>query len=189
MLERSPLTGPSAPPREPASLPTVPINGWRPGEGLQVRLALSLPREDTAVVAVVRRIVDTALAALGVTQECRGDIALALTESCANAVSHAKVGDDYHVTVSTHADRCVIEVADTGIGLDLDRIPAEPPEPTAVSGRGLHIIRACTDEMELRAVRPHGLAIRMVKMLAWDRTHLRRNGFRIAVTDRLATDE
>jgi hypothetical protein len=43
--------------------------------------------------------------------------------------------------------------------------------------------------MELRAVRRHGLAIRMVKMFAWDRTHQWRNGFRFAVTDRLATDQ
>ena len=73
------------------------------------------------------------------------------------------------MTASTHANLCVIEVADTGIGLDLDRIPAEPPAPTARSGRGLHLIRACTDGMELRAGRPHGLTVRMVKVLAWNR--------------------
>jgi serine/threonine-protein kinase RsbW len=179
MLDSSLPTSPIAQPREPAPVPVGPITGWRPGDGIQVRLALSLPRDDTGIVAVVRGVVDGALAALGVTPECRSDLALALTESCANVVIHAQSGDDYQVTVSTHADRCVIEVADTGVGLDLDRIPAEPPEPTAVSGRGLHIIRACTDEVELRPVRPHGLAIRMVKVLAWDGAHLGRNGFRL----------
>jgi anti-sigma regulatory factor (Ser/Thr protein kinase) len=66
----------------------------------------------------------------------------------------------------------VIEVADTGIGLDLDRIPTGRPAPTAESGRGLHVIRACTDGMELRARRPHGLTVRMVKVLAWKSTGL-----------------
>jgi hypothetical protein len=72
------------------------------------------------------------------------------------------------VTASTHANLCVIEVADVGIGLDLGRIPAEPPAPTAKSGRALHLIRACTDGMELRAGRPHGLTVRMVKVLTWN---------------------
>jgi serine/threonine-protein kinase RsbW len=119
-------------------------------------------------VGITRRVLDAALAAMGITGRCRHDIATALTEACANAVVHSRLGDDYQVTVSTQSNQCVIEVADTGIGLDPARITAEPPEPTAESGRGFYLIRACTDRMELRAVRPHGLVVRMVKILTWE---------------------
>jgi serine/threonine-protein kinase RsbW len=173
MLHKSRLTDPAAP-RQPASIAAVPAPSATPttastaGACIQVRLALRLPREDTGAVTVTRRVLDAALAALGVSNDCRSDIALALTEACANAVAHARSGNNYKVTASTHANLCVVEVADTGIGLDLDLIPAEPPAPTAESGRGLHLIRACTDGMELRAGRPHGLTVRMVKVLAWN---------------------
>jgi serine/threonine-protein kinase RsbW len=178
MLDKSPLTDPAVPGRLPACIPAAPAPAAPPmtastlGAGIQVRLALRLPREGTGAVTVTRRVLDAALAAMGVTNECRSDIALALTEACANAVAHAQFGDDYRVTASTHANVCVLEVADTGIGLDLDRIPAGRPALTAESGRGLHVIRACTDGMELRAGRPHGLTVRMVKVLAWESTGL-----------------
>ena len=173
MLDESRLIDPAAP-RQPASIAAVPAPSATPttastaGACIQVRLALRLPREDTGAVTVTRRVLDAALAALGVTNDCRSDIALALTEACANAVAHARSGNNYRVTASTHANLCVVEVADTGIGLDLDLIPAEPPAPTARGGRGLHLIRACTDGMELRPGRPHGLTVRMVKVLAWN---------------------
>jgi serine/threonine-protein kinase RsbW len=174
MLDKSPLIHPTAPGVQPARIPAAPApaatptTASTPGAGIQVRLALRLPREDTGAVTVTRRVLDAALAAMGVTNECRSDIALALTEACANAVAHAQLGNDYRVIASTHANLCVIEVADTGVGLDLDRVSAGPPAPTAESGRGLHLIRACTDGMELRAGRPHGLTVRMVKVLAWE---------------------
>ena len=178
MLDKSPLTAPAAPGRIPACVPAAPApaatrtTASTPGAGIQVQLALRLPRENPGAVTVTRRVFDAALTAMGVTDECCSDIALALTEACANVVAHAQFGDDFRVTASTHANVCVIEVADTGIGLDLDRIPAERPAPTAQSGRGLHVIRACTDGMELRAGRPHGLTVRMVKVLAWKSTGL-----------------
>jgi serine/threonine-protein kinase RsbW len=199
MLDRSSFTGQAAHPREPArpsgarSVPVAaPMDAWTPEAGIQVRLELCLPRTDAGAVAVTRRLLDGALAALGVADECRADIALALTEACANAVVHAQLGDDYQVTASAHDDLCVIEVADGGVGLDPGRIPTEPSDPTTESGRGLEVIRACTDRMELRAVRPHGLAIRMVKALVWDRPHPRHNGFGSSdptVTGRTAVSE
>jgi serine/threonine-protein kinase RsbW len=154
------------------------MNARIPRADIQVRLALCLPRADAAAVAVTRRVLDGALAAIGVTDDCRGDIALALAEACANVVAHAQLGEEYHVTASTDADRCVIEVADTGIGLDVERLTADPVDRTVESGRGLQLIRACTDGIELLAVHPHGLTIRMTKTLAWESSVPRHNGGR-----------
>jgi serine/threonine-protein kinase RsbW len=172
MLRSPAPTGPGTQPGEPVSSSwgppswaRAPLSAWMPGADVQIRLELCLPRADAGAVAVIRRVLDVALAALGVTDECRGDIALALTEACANAVAHAHLGDEYQVSACADADRCVIEVTDTGVGVDFGRVTAAP---TADSGRGLQLIRACTDRMELRAVRPHGLTIRMTKMLTWE---------------------
>jgi hypothetical protein len=54
MLDKSSLTDPAAPGRQPACFPAAPApaatptTAWTPGAGIQVRLALRLPREDTA---------------------------------------------------------------------------------------------------------------------------------------------
>jgi serine/threonine-protein kinase RsbW len=120
-------------------------------------------------VPMVRRLVDTALSLMCVADACRADIALALSEACANAVYHAH-GDEYQVTVDIGADRCVLEVIDSGVGFDhkgLDGvgIDGDPPDVAAEHGRGLRIIRAYTDAMQLRSADPHGLAVRMTKKL------------------------
>ena len=92
MLDKSLLTDPTAPGRQPATIPAAPApattatTASTPGPDIQLRLALRLPRDDTGAVTVTRQVLDAALAAMGVTNECRGDIALALTEACANAV-------------------------------------------------------------------------------------------------------
>ena len=109
---------------------------------------------------------------MGVAQACRFDIALALTEACTNAIDHAHGVNEYQVMVTANDDQCVIDVVDSGVGLDQQHIGAAsansdlqqlPPD----RGRGLRLIRACTDTLELRPVQPHGLAIRMVKRLTW----------------------
>jgi serine/threonine-protein kinase RsbW len=135
------------------------------------QLAWRLPRR-AATVPMARQLLDRALALMGVAQDCRFDIALALTEACTNAIRHAHGANEYQVTVTTNDDQCVIEVVDSGVGLDRQRIVEAgadsdlrhlPPD----RGRGLRLIRACTDIVELRPVQPHGLAIRMVKRLTW----------------------
>jgi len=143
------------------------MTGTSPASGIQLRAVLCLARADHAAVAVTRRVLEAALLAIGVSDECRGDLSIAVTEACTNAITHADGCDDYQVTVIVHGDQLMVEVADTGVGLAGDAITAELPALNAEGGRGLHVIRACTDRMELRAVRPHGVAIRMIKTLVW----------------------
>jgi serine/threonine-protein kinase RsbW len=129
--------------------------------GMEVRLSLSLPR-DRSTVPLTRRVLDAALAVFSVTKECRDDIGLAIGEACANAVQHA--GTDYEVTVTIHEDRCIIDVVDEGTGLEeIAEIPDAPPD--AEAGRGLKIIHALADIVELRRRQPRGMALRIVKLL------------------------
>ena len=119
-------------------------------------------------VATPRRELDDTLSALGVTADCRDDLALALSEACANAVEHAGLGDDYRVTVTADRHGCVVEIADCGVGL----AAAGPDGPGVTAlparGRGMKIMQACTDWLELHPVAPHGLAVRFGKRLTWE---------------------
>jgi serine/threonine-protein kinase RsbW len=130
---------------------------------MEIRLSLSLPR-DRSTVPMTRRVLDAALTVFSVTKDCRADIGLAVGEACANAVQHAETGADYHVTVTIQDDRCVIDVVDDGVGV----IAVDQPEagPDDESGRGLRIIRALADAVELRAGNPRGVALRIVKILS-----------------------
>jgi anti-sigma regulatory factor (Ser/Thr protein kinase) len=144
--------------------------------------------------------VNCALDAIGVSDECRDDVTLALTEVCSNVVRHAHESDDYTVTVTATANRCTIDVCDSGTGLPRDvaeterprssppsatnqpfssppsatnRVFSSPPSATnqllqpgstAEHGRGLSIVRAVMDSVQVVAG-PSGVAIHMVKQL------------------------
>jgi len=132
---------------------------------MEIQMALYLPR-DAVSVPVSRQVLDSCLETLGVTPDTRGDIALALSEACANVIQHAGPGEEYEVRVSTRNCQCSIEVVNTGSpdvqpslagigagaiqggrragGERLDRIAGadEPLSAMAEHGRGLKIIDA-----------------------------------------------
>jgi serine/threonine-protein kinase RsbW len=144
-----------------------------------MRLVLRLPR-DPVTVSATRRTVDCALDAIGVVDECRDDVALALTEACANVVRHAASETEYQVTVTATASRCTIDVRDAPPDAP---VAAEPP-PTekgtgrshamSESGRGLNIVRHVMDAVQV-VVGPRGFAVHMVKQLIFgERGYVRR---------------
>ena len=79
---------------------------------MEINMTLHLPR-DAASVPVSRQVLDSCLETLGVTPDTRADIALALSEACANVIQHAGPGQKYEVQVSAMDCRCVIEVVNT----------------------------------------------------------------------------
>ena len=79
--------------------------GWEV-EGVEFKVVLFLPR-DAASVPISRQVLDGCLETLGVTADTRTDIALALTEACANVVLHAGAADEYEVMARASDDRCV----------------------------------------------------------------------------------
>jgi serine/threonine-protein kinase RsbW len=114
---------------------------------LEFQVVLFLPR-DAASVPISRQVLDGCLETLGVTADTRTDIALALSEACANVVLHAGAADEYEVMARASDDRCVIEVVNTGNGAAMPP-PSDPVPLTAEHGRGLKIIDAVTDNMRL----------------------------------------
>jgi len=135
---------------------------------MEINLVLHLPRDVTSV-PVSRQVLDGCLETLGVTPDTRADIALAISEACANVVQHAGPGEEYQVQVSAGDGRCVIEVVNTGSGAGDARIALnrEPVPPTAEHGRGLKIINAVVDNLQLTGNERNGVTVHFEKKLDW----------------------
>jgi serine/threonine-protein kinase RsbW len=136
---------------------------------MEIQMALHLPR-DAVSVPVSRQVLDSCLETLGVTPDTRGDIALALSEACANVILHAGPGEEYEVRVSTRNCRCAIEVVNTG-SQDSERLPPDGigADVTAMaeSGRGLRIIDAVVDNLQLTGNARQGTTLHFDKKLEW----------------------
>jgi serine/threonine-protein kinase RsbW len=137
-------------------------------DGVEIKMVLFLPR-DAASVPITRQVLDGCLQTLGVTADTRTDIALALSEACANVIQHAGPGDEYEVLARARNGRCVIEVVNTGSGDGgLVVTPsAGPVPPTEEHGRGLKIIDAVVDNLRLTGNDGHGTTVHFEKALDW----------------------
>lgn len=129
-------------------------------------MVLFLPR-DAASVPVSRRVLDSCLRTLGVTPDIRTDIALALTEACANVIQHAGPGEEYEVMASARDGLCMIEVVNTGGGTAPFQPASGPVAPLAEHGRGLQIIDAVTDNLRLTGNGQAGTTVHFEKALHW----------------------
>jgi serine/threonine-protein kinase RsbW len=133
---------------------------------VEIKLVLELPR-DAASVPVSRQVLDGCLESLGVTQDTRTDIALALSEACANVILHAGPGEEYEVLAKAIDGRCIIEVLNTGHIASALPVAAETVPPTAEHGRGLQIMGAVVDNLRLSANLRDGTIVHFEKALDW----------------------
>jgi serine/threonine-protein kinase RsbW len=157
---------------------------------MEVKMVLYLPR-DAVSVPVSRQVLDSCLETLGVTPDTRADIALALSEACANVIQHAGPGEEYEVQVSAKNCLCAIEVVNTGswnrepvldasgtVGAgDGRRADGEQPDGFALAddpvsaisehGRGLKIIDAVADNLQLMGDQREGTTVHFEKTLEW----------------------
>ncbi|MEV4141324.1 ATP-binding protein [Dactylosporangium sp. NPDC049742] len=133
-------------------------------DAVYLQMSLDLPRE-SARVGQTRRMLDGALAGAGVEQDCRDDIRLALTEACTNVIEHAGLATTYHVDVTVDGDRCVIEVTDDGGGFDPAGV--RPGDLWSDSGRGLQLVAAVVDGLDVVSVDGTGTLLRFTKQLTW----------------------
>jgi serine/threonine-protein kinase RsbW len=136
---------------------------------VEIKMVLDLPR-DAASVPVSRQVLDGCLERLGVAPDTRTDIALALTEACANVVLHAAQTDEYEVMARVTDGRCVIEVVNNGGGFAAPAARAPLADAgvalTAEHGRGLKIMDAVVDNLRLTGGRD-GTTVHFEKDLDW----------------------
>ncbi|GAA4390903.1 hypothetical protein GCM10023088_67440 [Actinomadura verrucosospora] len=136
---------------------------------MEITMDLVLPR-DVASVPATRKLLDAALAALGVEGHIRDDIEMMLTEACTNVIKHAEHGADYTVRAMIQDRRCVIKVIDSGTGFDAARVPA--PDPAAEQGRGLMIMRALADDVRFASFPEDGALVALEKRLSYSEDSL-----------------
>jgi serine/threonine-protein kinase RsbW len=82
-----------------------------------IEFCLVFPGEALSV-PVMRRVLGDTLSRLGMDEACVGDILLAVTEACSNVVRHAGPGRRYEVVAHVGSKRCLLEIVDSGRGLD-----------------------------------------------------------------------
>lgn len=84
----------------------------------------------------------------------------ALGEAIANAIEHAKAERPIEVEVRLEADRIVATVRDDGIGFEAGPgIEPTLPDPAAERGRGLPIMRRCSDIFAIDSVAGKGTSV------------------------------
>ncbi len=90
------------------------------------------------------------------------DLVLCVEEACTNAIRHSGAADDIEISLAFEAERLVAQVKDRGRGFDTASFdPTRKPDPSADHGRGLFIIAALMDSLELRL--DGGLEVRMAR--------------------------
>lgn len=126
---------------------------------------LSLPREVDSV-PTVRRLLRCALATLHVDRQSGADLEIALTEACANAVTHATGTDNFEVRLDVGEDRCAVDVLDGGAGFDPESAGSATPPVHGERGRGLFLIKALAENVRMHSAPRHGSLIHFEKSFA-----------------------
>ena len=139
------------------------------GAGFRIRLSLRLPR-DRASVPLTRHLVRSAMVEVGALEDTAA-VELAVTEACANVVTHSGPGDAYEVSVSVDPRHCHIRVVDIGRGFDHESFT--PPEMAGVDaehGRGVALMHALVDQVRFSSEPERGTVVHLVKRLRFDET-------------------
>jgi serine/threonine-protein kinase RsbW len=131
---------------------------------VEIRYSLRLPR-DVVTVPLVRTICRDAMHRLGVTDDCQGDVALALTEACANVVQHAGGDSEYEVVVEFCGGVCHIRVLDNGRGIDLRDSNRTETILDQDSGRGIVLMRLLVDRLAFESRPEDGTIVHLQKRL------------------------
>ncbi|MGY1813245.1 ATP-binding protein [Blastococcus sp. SYSU D00820] len=117
---------------------------------MDITFTVTLP-VDTNSVPFVRGLCRQALEHLGVPEETVEEIALALTEACANVVQHSGGDAGYQVSVAIDDGLCRITVWDDGEGFDTDARPTTAAGRARVDdGSGLLLMQALVDRLDFR---------------------------------------
>ena len=133
---------------------------------VEINLGLVLPR-DARTVPVARHICREALRELGVMEECRSDIEVALTEACTNVLEHSGPGDNYEVAVTFDDEQCVIRVVDHGHGFD-STAPRPLASGGAEGGRGIALMHALVDQVQFESQPEEGTVVHLEKGLEYE---------------------
>ena len=123
----------------------------------QVRIAIGSRYEHIDLIAVV---VDDALARLGLDDDARHWVGIAIREAVANAIKHGNQQDpdkDVEVELAVSDEQAVIRVFDRGEGFEPEEVedPLAPENLLKPNGRGIFYMRSFMDDIAVEP-RPEG---------------------------------
>ena len=133
---------------------------------MELSLALTLPR-DEQTVPVARHIVRNAMEQVGVEPDCIYDFELAMSEACTNVLLHSGPGDQYVVRLDMEDEIGRIRVIDVGHGFDSARLQATDPLLVDERGRGLGLMDALVDRVQLTTRPEAGTIVTLEKALTY----------------------
>ena len=124
--------------------------------------------ENIELVQVVLR---DALERLGVEEDTRHWVDLAVREALANAIKHGNAqdpGKQVHIDLFVDGDDLVVEVADEGAGFDPASLqdPLAPENLLRPSGRGIFYMKSFMDQIQYGARPGGGTMVTLRKRLA-----------------------
>jgi serine/threonine-protein kinase RsbW len=134
---------------------------------MELSLALTLPR-DEQTVPVARHIVRNAMEQVGVESTCVYDVELALSEACTNVLLHSGPGDQFVVRLDLEEGLAVLRIIDLGHGFDSAKLQAEDARLEAERGRGLGLMQALVDRVDLTSRSEAGTIVTLEKVLTYD---------------------
>ncbi len=128
-----------------------------PSEEPQVRISIGSRFEHIDLIQVV---VDDALERLGLDDDSRHWVGIAIREAVANAIKHGNRQDpdkEVEVELAIVGDQAIIRVVDQGEGFDLQEVddPLAPENLLKPNGRGIFYMKNFMDEIEYDS-RPDG---------------------------------
>ena len=122
-------------------------------------------RGEPAAVASARAFVRHALRSASPSLDVAERVELAAAEACNNAILHAS-GSAFTVSVAVADGDVVVTVSDQGEGFDPPTSLIMPP-PQAIGRRGLPLMRALVDEVDVSS-NGHGTTIVLMQAFSAD---------------------
>jgi serine/threonine-protein kinase RsbW len=133
---------------------------------MELSLSLTLPR-DKQTVPVARHIVRNAMEQVGVEETCVDDVELALSEACTNVLLHSGPGDQFVVRLDLEDRLGVLRIIDVGHGFDSAKVQATDELVEAERGRGLGVMQAVVDRVDLTSRPEAGTIVTLEKVLTY----------------------
>lgn len=118
-------------------------------------------------MALVRAALTNTFTLFGVAEDCIEDVRLAVSEACTNVISHAGSDDEYEVEVHIDGHACAVDVRDGGNGFDAAALDGTMPDPLSAGGRGLAIMNALMDSVNMTSSREVGTIVHLTRTLTF----------------------
>lgn len=136
-------------------------------ENSNVTISLTLPNNTPEFVSVARLALSGVANRMGFNMDDIDDLKVAVSEACTNALKHGgrDAEGNYIVHYTIDGKSLIIEVCDSGSGIEIEKIMTPDLENPKENGLGLYIIETLMDKVEIIKRENKGTTVRMIKKI------------------------